>query len=114
MPSQIDLSNHFRTVDYAKLVLYSFGFTKTITQGNYRGGEYLTLVRFPYIFHLVDRAKNGRVTQCFDAASSAVKRVLERLAPLGLLKYSPDAWFEYAAFSAAFLIKVNLTHINYT
>ncbi|KAF8605726.1 hypothetical protein BDV93DRAFT_46188 [Ceratobasidium sp. AG-I] len=75
-----------QTMDYARMVVYSFGFTKAIAQGNNRGGQYLTY--------------------CFKVASSAVIGVLDRLAPLTLFKYSPDAWFEYAAFSAAFLIKL--------
>ncbi|KAG9082353.1 hypothetical protein FS749_006904, partial [Ceratobasidium sp. UAMH 11750] len=74
------------TMDYARMVVYSFAFTREIGSGNIGGGSYLPI--------------------CFQIASASVRRVLERLAPLPQFKYSPDGWFEYAAFSAAFLIKV--------
>ncbi|KAG9079362.1 hypothetical protein FRC06_007777 [Ceratobasidium sp. 370] len=75
------------TMDYARMVVYSFAFTREIERGNIGGGSYLPV--------------------CFQVASASVRRVLERLAPLSRFKYSPDGWFEYAAFSAAFLIKAS-------
>ncbi|KAG8693358.1 hypothetical protein FRC09_010559 [Ceratobasidium sp. 395] len=76
------------TLDYARMVVYSFIFTREIDNGQFGGGSYLP--------------------KCFQAASASVRRVLEGLAHLPQFKYSPDAWFEYAAFSAAFMIKVRL------
>ncbi|KAB5590127.1 Fungal specific transcription factor domain containing protein [Ceratobasidium theobromae] len=75
-----------QVVDYARMVVYSFGFTQTLQQGDYWGGEYLMM--------------------CLDAATSSVRGALEQLTTLQFYKYSPDAWFEYAAFSAAFLLKL--------
>ncbi|KAG8710609.1 hypothetical protein FRC09_021017 [Ceratobasidium sp. 395] len=76
------------TMDYARMVVYSFIFTREIDNGQFGGGSFLP--------------------KCFQAASASVRRVLEGLAHLPQFKYSPDGWFEYAAFSAAFMIKVRL------
>ncbi|KAG8705754.1 hypothetical protein FRC11_008808, partial [Ceratobasidium sp. 423] len=75
-----------QTIEYARMVVYSFGFTKSLQQGNHWGGDYTLM--------------------CLEAASASVIGLLERLAPLPLFRCSPDAWFEYAAFSAAFLLKL--------
>ncbi|CAE6464408.1 unnamed protein product [Rhizoctonia solani] len=75
-----------QTIEYARMVVYSFGFTKSLQQGNHWGGDYTLM--------------------CLEAASASVIGLLERLAPLPLYRCSPDAWFEYAAFSAAFLLKL--------
>lgn len=74
------------TMDYARMVVYSFAFIKELEYGSRTGGVYLP--------------------RCIELASSSVSRVLDRLARLPQFKYSPDAWFEYAGFSAAFLIKL--------
>ncbi|KAG9112167.1 hypothetical protein FRC07_007982, partial [Ceratobasidium sp. 392] len=90
-PDQHDNSGMFRreilnlTVYYARMVVYSFVFTRELDHGNLGGGIYLP--------------------NCFQTASASVMIVLDRLAHLPQFKYSPDGWFEYAAFSAAFLIK---------
>ncbi|CAE7219978.1 unnamed protein product, partial [Rhizoctonia solani] len=75
-----------QTIEYARMVVYSFGFTRSLQQGNPWGGDYTLM--------------------CLEAASASVIGLLERLAPLPLFRCSPDAWFEYAAFSAAFLLKL--------
>ncbi|KAF8674895.1 Fungal specific transcription factor domain [Rhizoctonia solani] len=75
-----------QTIEYARMVVYSFGFTRSLQQGDYWGGDFTMM--------------------CLEAASASVNGFLERLAPLPLFKCSPDAWFEYAAFSAAFLLKL--------
>lgn len=75
-----------QTIEYARMVVYSCGFTRTLRQGSQRGGDY--------------------TIRCVDAATASVRGFLEHLAPLPYLKYSPDGWFEYAAFSAAFLLKL--------
>ncbi|KAJ1302186.1 hypothetical protein OPQ81_001013 [Rhizoctonia solani] len=75
-----------QTIEYSRMVVYSFGFTRSIQQGNHWGGDYTIM--------------------CLEAASASVIGLLERLAPLPLFRYSPDSWFEYAAFSAAFLLKL--------
>ncbi|CAE6433165.1 unnamed protein product [Rhizoctonia solani] len=75
-----------QTIEYSRMVVYSFGFTKSLQQGNHWGGDYTLM--------------------CLEAASASVIGLLERLAPLPLFRCSPDAWFEYAAFSAAFLLKL--------
>ncbi|CAE6492801.1 unnamed protein product [Rhizoctonia solani] len=76
-----------QTIEYARMVVYSYGFTRSLQQGNHWGGDYTLMV-------------------CLEAASASVIGLLERLAPLPLFRCSPDAWFEYAAFSAAFLLKL--------
>ncbi|CCO32051.1 hypothetical protein BN14_06104 [Rhizoctonia solani AG-1 IB] len=94
-----------QTIEYCRMVVYSFGFTKTLQQGDYWGGDFTIMVMFVYAFTgefglIIERR------QCLEAASASVNGFLERLAPLPLFKCSPDAWFEYAAFSAAFLLKL--------
>ncbi|QRW10677.1 Fungal specific transcription factor domain [Ceratobasidium sp. AG-Ba] len=74
------------TMDYALMVINSFAFTKELESGNTTGGIYLG--------------------ECMKLATSSVARVLDRLVLFRQFKYSPDAWFEYASFSAAFLIKL--------
>ncbi|KAH7345775.1 hypothetical protein B0J17DRAFT_713320 [Rhizoctonia solani] len=75
-----------QTIEYSRMVVYSYGFTRSLQQGSHWGGDYTLM--------------------CLEAASASVIGLLERLAPLPLFRCSPDAWFEYAAFSAAFLLKL--------
>ncbi|KDQ12615.1 hypothetical protein BOTBODRAFT_413596 [Botryobasidium botryosum FD-172 SS1] len=73
-------------VNYSRLVMYSFGFQQAFDKG---------LARDDMFF-----------VQCFHAASSVVRILIDKLAPHGHLRFSPDGNFIFASFACAFLVKL--------
>ena len=76
-------------VNYCRLVILSFGFQYAIRNG------------------LVMTANDQLVSRCFEAASGVIVTLVERMAPTGYLKYSPDGYMGFPAFAAAFLLKLH-------
>jgi hypothetical protein len=76
-------------VNYCRLVILSFGFQYAIRNG------------------LVTTANDQLVSRCFGAASEVIVTLVERMAPTGYLKYSPDGYMGFLAFAAAFLLKLH-------
>jgi hypothetical protein len=76
-------------VNYCRLVILSFGFQYAI--GN----------------NLVTTSNDQLVSRCFEAASEVIVTLVERMAPAGYLKYSPDGYMGFPAFAAAFLLKLH-------
>ena len=76
-------------VNYCRLVILSFGFQYAIRN------------------RLVTTADDQLVSRCFEAASEVIVTLVERIAPTGYLKYSPDCYMGLPTFAAAFLLKLH-------
>ncbi|KIJ56407.1 hypothetical protein M422DRAFT_23685 [Sphaerobolus stellatus SS14] len=71
---------------YAKLVVLSIGLRDAMRSG-FTGN-------------------NPFFDQCVTAATTVLKQVRDKMAPLGCMRYCPEAYFVFTGFAAAFLLKI--------
>ncbi|TCD66046.1 hypothetical protein EIP91_001854 [Steccherinum ochraceum] len=72
---------------YARLVMYSFGFQQAYRRG-VQGRDQVFL------------------DKCYQYATTVVTYMVDKLAPSGYMRFSPDGHFVFATFASAFLLKL--------
>ncbi|KAF8264089.1 fungal-specific transcription factor domain-containing protein [Lactarius quietus] len=73
--------------NYARLVMFSFGFQKSFERGFQADDE---------VFF----------TRSLESAKTVVNVLVESLVPTGYIRFAPDGYFVFAAFASAFMLKV--------
>lgn len=73
--------------NYARLVMFSFGFQKAFQRGLQADDE---------VFF----------TRSLDSAKTVVTVLVDSLVPLGYIRFAPDGYFVFAAFASAFMLKL--------
>jgi hypothetical protein len=73
--------------NYARLVMFSFGFQEAFQRGFKPDDE---------IFF----------TRSLESAMTVVKVLIDTLVPTGYIRYAPDGYFVFAAFASAFMLKL--------
>jgi hypothetical protein len=73
--------------NYARLVMFSFGFQKAFQRGFQADDE---------VFF----------TRSLESAKTVVNVFVESLVPTGYIRFAPDGYFVFAAFASAFMLKL--------
>jgi len=73
--------------NYARLVMFSFGFQKAFERGLQADDE---------VFF----------TRSLESAKTVVNVLVESLVPTGYIRFAPDGYFVFAAFASAFMLKL--------